>query len=808
MPSRSALVALLLVGFLILVANGAVRRTGSPPKRGSIPARPTISARIIAGPSLTASDSRAVGADLPTYWIRGAADRLWASTPAQHLRVRFDRSRVSLVSSGLHVSFSSRAIGYGRSLRALGPAALQVKANEVSYVRPGMTEWYANGPRGLEQGFTIMRSPTPTTGAPLTLALALSGNARPSRDSTHEALLLSHSRHASLRYDGLWSTDASGRRLRSWIELRGRQVLLRVDARGAHYPLRIDPFIQQGPKMTPDDEVAGGAFGAQVALSADGNTALIAGQEDNVQTGAVWVFTRSGSTWSQQGPKLTGGGAVGAAGFGHSVALSADGNTALISGAGDDQHRGAVWVFTRSGTTWTQQGQKLTVSSESPEGAFGSSVALSSDGSTALIGGEDQPGRAGAAWVFTRSGSIWSQGPKLTAHDEVAPAEFGFSVALSADGSTALIGGPYEKVPWIGFGASEAGAAWVFTRTGSTWSQQGPQLTTFEEREDGWFGWSVALSADGSTALIGSPRVGNEEAENYTGAVWTFVRSGSTWSQRGPQLQPSQRPWTLFGDSVAISSDGNTAVIGAPGWNVRGAALAFERTGSTWTRLGPELLGSERLEYGPNGSEGVGGAVALSADGTTALAGGPGDNRGAGAAWGFGSSSFLTPVTPSEPVAPPAVAESASGSSGASPASTVVGQAGSLAALSARPLRPPQARIISARTGPLASGAIYARVYCVPGPQPCVGTLSVDLLKPSGASKTARRTVVLATRRLQIESGAITSVRLHLPARTSRLLRNGRPPRLEIGLAIRGTSGVSYVRISPRRRRSGGLSAP
>jgi hypothetical protein len=798
----------LLLVVLVLGASSARMRTITPPARSSVAAQPSTSAQIIAGPSVAASVSRAIGADRRAYRIRGVADRLWTSTPAQHLHVRFDRSRVSLASRELHVSFSSRAIGYGHSLRALGPAALHAKANEVSYVRPGLTEWYANGPLGLEQGFTITRPPTPMTRAPLTLSLALSGNVRPSR--RHEGLLLGRSRHASLRYEGLWSTDASGRGLRSWIELHGRQVLLRVDARGARYPLRIDPFIQQGPKMTPDDEVAGGAFGAQVAVSADGNTALVAGQEDNIHTGAVWVFTRSGSTWSQQGPKLTGGGAVGAARFGHTVALSADGNTALISGATDDQYKGAVWVFTRSGTTWTQQGKKLTVSNESPEGAFGSSVALSADGSTALIGGEDQPGMAGAAWVFTRSGSTWSQqGPKLTAHDEVAPAQFGFSVALSADGNTALIGGPYEKLPWIGFGASEAGAAWVFTRTGSTWSQQGPQLTTFEEREDGWFGWSVALSADGNTALVGSPRVGNEEAQNYTGAVWTFARSGSNWSQRGPQLQPSQRPWTLFGDSLAISADGNTALIGAPGWNVRGAALTFERTGSTWAQQGPELIGSERLEYGPNGSEGVGQAVALSADGTTALLGGPGDDRGAGAAWAFVSSSFLTPVAPSEPVAPPALGESASGGNGVSSTSTVVGQAGSLAALSTSPPGPPQARIISARTGPPGSATLYVRVYCVPGPRPCIGTLSLDLLKRVGASKTARRATVLSTHHLQIEPGATTSVRLHLTAQTHRLLRNRRVPPLELGVAIHGRTGVSYVAIPirPRSPRSGGPSA-
>ena len=107
-------------------------------------------------------------------------------------------------------------------------------------------------------------------------------------------------------------------------------------------------------------EVSEGEFGYSVALSADGNTALIGGDRDNGEVGAAWVFTRSGSTWTQQGAKLTGSGEIGAGAFGDSVALSADGNTALIGGYRDNEGVGAAWVFTRSGSTWTQQGAKLT----------------------------------------------------------------------------------------------------------------------------------------------------------------------------------------------------------------------------------------------------------------------------------------------------------------------------------------------------------------------------------------------------------------------------------------------------------------
>jgi hypothetical protein len=215
-------------------------------------------------------------------------------------------------------------------------------------------------------------------------------------------------------------------------------------------------------------------FGFSVALSSDGNTALIGGNNDEgsgapccTNVGAVWVFTRSGSTWTQQGPKLTANDESGGGQLGYDVALSSDGNTALAAGPVDNNYVGAAWVFTRTGSSWTQQGSKLTANDESGFGLFGGAaggdgVALSADGNTALIGGDGDGnftgccGGPGAAWVFTRSGSTWSQqGPKLIPNDETGAGRFGGSVTLSGDGTIAVIGGPADN--------SGIGAAWTFT---------------------------------------------------------------------------------------------------------------------------------------------------------------------------------------------------------------------------------------------------------------------------------------------------------------------------------------------------------
>jgi hypothetical protein len=562
--------------------------------------------------------SAALGQAAQAYRLEG----LRAVNPAQHLHARFSRRGATVASDTAQLGMALSAYGHGSTLRRLGPAAPRASANRVRYAHGALTEWYANGPLGIEQGFDVAARPTPAAG-PLTLSLALSGNlAGRLRDGS----VLFTGGGAALRYGGLVATDAHGHVLRSWLQLEKGHVLIRVADRGASYPLRIDPMIQQGKKLTGTGAIGTGRFGYTVALSGDGNTALIGGNYLNIGAGAAWVFTRSGFTWSQQGGKLVGTGHVGEGEFAHvgegefgtSVALSGDGDTALIGGPGDNENAGAAWVFTRSGSTWAQQGEKLTGGGEDGPSRFGRSVTLSADGTTALIGGTRDDSNAGAAWVFTRSGSTWAQqGEKLTGTGEAGQAEFGRSVALSADGNTALIGG------WSDNG--NAGAAWAFTRSGATWSQQGEKLTGTGETGEGAFGSSVALSADGNTALIGGPR-----DDGDAGAAWAFTRSSSTWSQQGEKLTGTGETGAgRFGESVALSADGNTALIGGPRDNSNvGAAWAFTRSGSTWAQQGAKLTGS-----GETGAGEFGRSVALSADGNTALVGVPEDDAAIGGTW-------------------------------------------------------------------------------------------------------------------------------------------------------------------------------
>ena len=388
--------------------------------------------------------------------------------------------------------------------------------------------------------------------------------------------------------------------------------------------------FQQLPKLVGTGAVGSTNQGMSVALSADGNTAIVGGPGPNNAdrdrpplvgpAGAAWVFTRSGGVWRQQGGKLVGtisGYGGGLWSQGASVALSGDGNTAIVGGPSDNRTMGAAWVFTRSGDVWMQQDNKLVGSGAGepplPPGQ-GMSVALSADGNTAIVGSWG----AEAAWVFTRSGGTWTQqGKKLVGSDAVGSARQGMSVALSADGNTAILGGPGDN-PWarsVPFGLGAAGAAWVFTRSAGVWTQQGNKLIS--TGAVGRQGTSVALSADGNIAIVGG-------FADDGGVALVFTCSGGHWTQDknlvGTGAVGKSAP------SVALSADGSIVMVGGSNDNGGiGAAWMFTRSGGYWTE-----------DKSPVGT-GVAAKAAPSAsvDSTIVMVGRSNDNGGARAATVF-----------------------------------------------------------------------------------------------------------------------------------------------------------------------------
>jgi hypothetical protein len=313
----------------------------------------------------------------------------------------------------------------------------------------------------------------------------------------------------------------------------------------------------QRAELTAAGAAAGDLFGSSVAIY--GSTAVVGAPGSNAGTGAAYVFTSSRGTWSQRA-KLTAAGAAAGDEFGSAVTLS--GSTAVVGAPGKNSNTGAAYVFTGSGGTWTQQA-KLTAADAATHDQFGYTVAIY--GSTAVVAAPFKKSGTGAAYVFTGSGSTWTQRAKLTAADAATNDLFGISAAIS--GSTAVLGAPGKN--------SFTGAAYVYTGSGSTWTQRA-KLTATDGFSGDYFGNSVALS--GSTAVVGAPLKGAN-----SGAAYVFTGSGATWTQQAELSATDATTGDEFGISAAISS--STAVIGANGKNTgAGAAYVFTGSGATWTQ--------------------------------------------------------------------------------------------------------------------------------------------------------------------------------------------------------------------------------
>lgn len=304
--------------------------------------------------------------------------------------------------------------------------------------------------------------------------------------------------------------------------------------------------------------------------------------------------------------------------FGIAVAISADGSIALI-GAPGQAGKGAVYVFAKSGSTWTRQ-QTLLASDRAYSDGFGTSVSLSSDGSIALIGspqcGSSCTG-SGKAYVFARNGLNWTQQQILVASDKKFQDYFGGSVALSGDGKTALVGAfrkNYESMVVT----IACGAAYVFSYNGGVWGQAA-KLLAADKSPSAYFGFSVALSSDGNLALVGANQSSDSGTAN-NGAAYLFIRSGITWGQQQKLLAADKANYNGFGSAVSLSSTGNTLLVGAnhtadSGTTNNGAAYLFTKSGTIWSQQ-QKLLADDRAS-----NDEFGGAISLSSDASIAMVG-------------------------------------------------------------------------------------------------------------------------------------------------------------------------------------------
>ena len=317
-----------------------------------------------------------------------------------------------------------------------------------------------------------------------------------------------------------------------------------------------------------------------------------------LNSGSAYIFIRDGTSWSQQA-KIVADDAAEGDRFGYSVAIVGD--YAIVGAYFDDDagnSSGAAYIFTRSGTSWSQQA-KIVASDAGVDDYFGISVAISGDYAVVGAGGDDDGGTdSGAAYIFTRSGTSWSQQAKIVADDAAASDWFGYSVAI--DGDYAVVGAYLDTDAG---GAS--GSAYIFIRSGTSWSQQA-KIVADDAAADDWFGSSVAISGD--YAIAGS--LYDDDGGTDSGAAYIFVRSGTSWSQQAKIVADDALAGDRFGNSVAIAGD--YALVGAQfddnTGSFSGSAYIFIRSGTSWSHY-TKLVADDAA-----GGDEFGSSVAISGD--------------------------------------------------------------------------------------------------------------------------------------------------------------------------------------------------
>ncbi len=517
-----------------------------------------------------ASISAALGRDIRDYRVQVQAASLHAENPKQKLAADFTSAGAEVHGGGVGWRMKLRGYGYGDAIRAIEAVAPQADFNRVEYRHEAITEWYVNGPGGLEQGFTVYDPPGSAEGQPLIVAMELPADFLATTDEDRTGLALRGADGSgNLHYRGLIASDANGKQLPSWLELREGQLLLKVDDVGARYPVVIDPWVQEA-ELAASDGRSYDDLGYSIAVS--GNTVVIGapGASINGQTsqGAAYVFVEPGNGWGNmtQTAKLTASDGNAQDDFG--VSVSIDGNT-IVVGSPYNNRLGAAYVFVEPSGGWDNMTQtaKLTASDAVAFDYFGYAVAIS--GNTVVVG-EPRANVAaafqGAAYVFVKPAKGWgnkTQNAKLTASDGGSDDALGSSVAVS--GNTLVAGAP----GWPS--GLDQGAAYLFVKPANGWTNatQTSRMLASNGTAGDELGFSTSIS--GATAAAGA-RFKKVRGNTAQGAAYVYVEPQSGWRVHEIENAELTTSDGQAGDELgySVSVNGTSVLVGAAGATVSG----------------------------------------------------------------------------------------------------------------------------------------------------------------------------------------------------------------------------------------------
>ena len=517
-----------------------------------------------------ASISAALGRDQRAYHAKRDG-HAWRLENRKHgLRADFTTRGVEVRSGAARFGLRLAGVGRGARLEAVAASKPTAKSNRIDYRRGALSEWYVNGPLGLEQGFTLDSPPARKGSEALTLALRLSGDLSAVPDPRGDGMALqARGGGTALRYRGLVAWDSTGRTLPAWWQGQGSEVRLRVDDAGAHYPLTIDPIIEDARLVASDGE-ASDAFGFSVAVS--GDTVVVGAFGDdigaNTSQGSAYVFVRPAGGWAgalAENAKLTASDGVAFDDFGVSVAVSGDTVVvgALFNDVGNNIGQGSAYVFVKPSGGWAglrTQDAKLTASDGEPVDFLGDSVAVSGDTVVvnAPFGDVGANINQGSAYVFVKPAGGWAgqlqQNAKLVASDGATgdfSSSLSFDDSVAVSGDTVVLGAARDDVG----PNTDQGSAYVFVKPVGGWAgtlTESAKLTASDGAANNQFGLSVDTSGD--TVVVGavvSPSL----------PAYVFVEPSGGWAgalQENARLAGSDG---FNGFAVAVSGD---TVVVAP----------------------------------------------------------------------------------------------------------------------------------------------------------------------------------------------------------------------------------------------------
>jgi trimeric autotransporter adhesin len=580
-----ALAGTAMVVSLVLSGASVAHRAGRAGRARQAAARDSW---VLLPLAARAAVSRGLGFDEQAFWAtRTNSGAFVLGDHPEGVRATFTGGRVALSGThGVRLGLSGLAIGRGGELSGVRFGAGSQRRNRVVFSSTGVSEWFASGPLGIEQGFTVARRPT--GGGPLVISQRLSGNVRGLVQSGGQGLTFS-SRAGSLRYEQLVVSGADGRRVPARLGIAGHRLTITITDRGAHYPLHVDPVFQETAELTASDGATEEYLGyPSVAIS--GSTIVAAGDYHavggHVAQGAIYVYSEPASGgWANatQTAELTASDGVAGDYLGYDgVAVS--GSTIVADATdhavGGHTHQGALYVWTMPAGGWSTasspmtQTAELTASDGAADDYLGNDSALLFSGSTIVTGSYAHDTNRGALYVWTMPAGGWStasfpmtQTAELTASDGAAANYLGYD-GLAMSGSTIVAGAYAHEVS----GHADQGAVYVWTMPTGGWSTasfpmtQTAELTASNGAADDYLAYTdsgLAVAISGST--IAAPAVDHEVGGHLDqGAVYVWTMPTAGWSTASfPMTQTAELTASDGAEDDALGYDSSIAISGS-----------------------------------------------------------------------------------------------------------------------------------------------------------------------------------------------------------------------------------------------------